>query len=291
MLNIILINYNSTDDTINCVNSIIDSNSFMEIKIQIFDNNSEEQEKNKLEFFVNDKKQRLNEFTNDIEVFFSNENLGFAYGNNYFMKKANQDDYIWILNNDTLVNSALIEAISKNLPEIKEVLHFDCHTFNDEFHDSGLHYVNLLTGQSKMKKTNKFDFEYVCGASFIIQKTDSTPLFDESYFLYYEDCDYGMLLNQNGYNYKKLENVHFLHKIGGSGEKQKKKINLIQLRSQVLFMKRYSTNYFFYLCIKCIILVFRRYFIPLKKFVYYNKIIKIDSSLMDINYLSIFSVI
>ena len=82
MLNIILINYNSTDDTINCENSIIDSNSFMEIKIQIFDNNSEEQEKNKLEFFVNDKKQRLNEFTNDIEVFFSNENLGFAYGNN-----------------------------------------------------------------------------------------------------------------------------------------------------------------------------------------------------------------
>lgn len=291
MLNIILINYNSTDDTINCVNSIIDSNSFMEIKIQIFDNNSEEQEKNKLEFFVNDKKQRLNEFTNDIEVFFSNENLGFAYGNNYFMKKANQDDYIWILNNDTLVNSALIEAISKNLPEKKEVLHFDCHTFNDEFHDTGLHYVNLLTGQSKMKKTNKFDFEYVCGASFIIQKTDSMPFFDESYFLYYEDCDYGMLLNQNGYNYKKLENVHFLHKIGGSGEKQKKKINLIQLRSQVLFMKRYSTNYFFYLCIKCIILVFRRYFIPLKKFVYYNKIIKIDSSLMDINYLSIFSVI
>ena len=73
-----------------------------------------------------------------------------------------------------------------------------------------------------MKKTNRFDFEYVCGASFIIQKTESMPFFDESYFLYYEDCDYGMLLNQNGYNYKKLENVHFLHKIGGSGEKQKK---------------------------------------------------------------------
>lgn len=283
MLNIILINYNSTDDTINCVNSIIDSNSFIEIKIQIFDNNSEEQEKNKLDFFVNDKKQRLNEFTNDIEVFFSNENLGFAYGNNYFMKKANLDDYIWILNNDTLVNLNLIEAISKNLPNKKEVLHFDCHTFNDEFHDSGLHYVNLLTGQSKMKKTNRFDFEYVCGASFIIQKTESMPFFDESYFLYYEDCDYGMLLNQNGYNYKKLDNVHFLHKIGGSGEKQKKKINLIQLRSQVLFMKRYSTNYFFYLFIKCVILVFRRYFIPLKKIVYYNKIIKIDSSLMDFN--------
>lgn len=273
MLNIILINYNSTDDTINCVNSIIDSNSFMEIKIQIFDNNSEEQEKNKLEFFVKDKKQRLNEFTNDIEVFFSNENLGFAYGNNYFMKKANQDDYIWILNNDTLVNSALIEAISKNLPEKKEVLHFDCHTFNDEFHDSGLHYVNLLTGQSKMKKTNKYDFEYVCGASFIIQKTDSMPLFDESYFLYYEDCDYGMLLNQNGYNYKKLENVHFLHKIGGSGEKQKKKINFIQLRSQVLFMKRYSPCFFMYFLLKSLLLLLRRDCFSFRNFIHFCKTI------------------
>lgn len=277
MLNVILVNFNNSDDTINCVNSIVNENFFLDLEIKIFDNNSIETEKNKLDLFIKNKNDYLNNYTKDIDVFFSNDNLGFAYGNNYFIKKAKLYDYIWILNNDTLVNSDLLKEISVNLPKSKEVLFFDCYTFDNEFHDTGVHYVNLLTGQSKMAKKNYFDFEYVCGASFIIQNTEAMPLFDESYFLYYEDCDYGMLLQQKQFKYRRINDVHFLHKIGGSSNNKQNKINLILLRSQVLFMKRYSFCYFIYFFVKCMILISRRQIQPLKKFIYYSIKITKDS--------------
>lgn len=276
MLNIILVNYNNSQDTINCIESILNLNKFIDINIFVFDNASSDDEKKILKNFINEKKELIKDF---IKIKFNETNSGFAHGNNYFIQQINKGEYIWILNNDTLVNSELIEKISSNLPTDNEVLYFNCHTFDNEFHDTGLHYVNLITGQSKMKKTNRFDFEYVCGASFIIKKTENTPLFDESYFLYYEDCDYGMLLNKNSYNYRKLNDVYFLHKIGGSGEKQKKKINLIQLRSQVLFMKRYSPCFIVYFFVKSIILLMRREFKSLLFFFSSVRKIKCDFSL------------
>ena len=81
------------------------------------------------------------------------------------------------------------------------------------------------------------------------------------------------------YNYRKLNDVYFLHKIGGSGEKQKKKINLIQLRSQVLFMKRYSPCFIVYFFVKSIILLMRREFKSLLFFFSSVRKIKSDFSL------------
>ena len=44
MLNVILVNFNNSDDTINCVNSIVNENFFLDLEIKIFDNNSIETE-------------------------------------------------------------------------------------------------------------------------------------------------------------------------------------------------------------------------------------------------------
>ena len=55
MLNVILVNFNNSDDTINCVNSIVNENFFLDLEIKIFDNNSIETEKNKLDLFIKNK--------------------------------------------------------------------------------------------------------------------------------------------------------------------------------------------------------------------------------------------
>ena len=152
MLNIILVNYNSSNDTINCCESIINNIGDKKYKIHIYDNNSMEDEVKILNNYLKNK---------NIDYYFSNINTGFAYANNYFMNKVKYGNFIWILNNDTLINKELINCIYNNLPEDNEICYMECRTFNNEFHDTGLHYVNLLSGKSKMKRTNKFDFLYI----------------------------------------------------------------------------------------------------------------------------------
>lgn len=282
MLNIILVNYNSSDDTKNCIDSIINSNQILPVNIKIFDNNSKEEEARKLKEYIAKINNNLNSFTKSVECHFSNQNLGFAVANNYYMKKAMNTDFLWILNNDTLVNSELLKKIAENLPERNEVLYFDCHTFSDEFHDSGVHYVNLFSGKNRMQAKSRTDFEYICGASFVIQKTDFMPYFDESYFLYYEDCDYGMRLKKASYRYRKLENCYFKHKIGSSGSRQIKKINLIQLRSQVLFMKRYSKSFYVYKFLKFLYLaVLKQDFDSAKKFLFFCRTVSEKTSFSE----------
>lgn len=258
MINIILVNYNSSQDTINCIESIYKFNKFFQCHIQITDNNSNQNDKEKLNAALLEFNSRKNPFILSVEFFYNQENSGFASANNYWINKAPQNDILWILNNDTLVNENLLSKINENLPADNEICYMDCHTFNDEYHDSGLHYVNLKTGQSRMEKKSAADFEYICGASFLIKKTENTPLFDESYFLYYEDCDYGMLLKNKGYIYKKIPNCYFLHKIGGKKENRSEKMEFIMLRSQVLFMKRYCKNYGFYFIAKFLYLILKK---------------------------------
>ena len=184
MLHIILVNYNGTQDTINCINSIYASNIYGECTIEIFDNASKTEDSDVLKKFLEN--LETNQFVLSINCLFSDENIGFAAGNNYWLKKAPIGDYIWFLNNDTLTNARLFEQIFTNLPNEKSAIYFDCKTFEDDFHDDGLHHINLLTGRYHKIKKGRHDFAYICGASLLLKKTENLPLWDESYFLYFE---------------------------------------------------------------------------------------------------------
>lgn len=253
MLYIILINYNSSSDTINCVKSIIASNKYIESKICIIDNNSNEKQIQILKDFFS--KEIFSDFVK-VKLYYNTENSGFSAANNYWLKRIPEGEYVWILNNDTLVNENLIKTISENLPDEETVCYMDCHTFENEYHDSGIHYTNMITGRNSMKKKSVFDIGYICGASLLLKKSVKMPLWDESYFLYYEDLDYHFRLANNGFSYKKLENCYFQHKIGGSASKNNS-YGKLQLRSQVLFMKRYSPCYPIYFILKLFHLLIR----------------------------------
>ena len=84
MLNIILVNYNNSQDTINCIESILNLNKFIDINIFVFDNASSDDEKKILKNFINEKKELIKDF---IKIKFNETNSGFAHGNNYFIQQ------------------------------------------------------------------------------------------------------------------------------------------------------------------------------------------------------------
>lgn len=243
-----MINYNSSNYTVSCVDSIkksfSDENDY---EVIIVDNDSCEIEKKEL--------KTLNKNKN-VRIIFSNTNLGFAKANNLAIKSLVKKDIIWFLNNDTLINKKLVQEIENNLPAKNEVLYFDTYDFHDKFNSTGLHCINLLYGNVNIRwKRMPFDVEYICGSSLVMCYDVVMPLWDENFFLYYEDADYSMQLIEKRYVFRHLDGCYINHKIYASTKKLNS-INRVRQRSQLIFMKKWGKNYLlFYFVRVCYLLL------------------------------------
>ena len=100
---IILLNWNEYQDTIECVVSLKDM-EYDNYEILIVDNGS-----------TNDSVTILQEKFPEITLIKSKENLGFCEGNNVGIRHAlkNNSDYLFVLNNDTVVDRHVLEYLVK----------------------------------------------------------------------------------------------------------------------------------------------------------------------------------
>lgn len=116
MLYIIILNWNSYKDTIDCLESL-DKNDYQDYKVILIDNASSDQSAIELKKYIQNK--------NNISFIENVENSGFAKGCNIGIKiaKSNPDcNYIWLLNNDTIVSKnaiqPLIDVLANNKSDI-----------------------------------------------------------------------------------------------------------------------------------------------------------------------------
>ena len=115
ILPIIILNWNGSEDTIECLHSLYDG-SDQNFHIHLIDNNSEKKERTKLKAFISEK-ERLTFYENE-------ENLGFTKAHNKIFKTLIKTDYshIMLLNNDTIVDPDCVkhirEEIANNDPDM-----------------------------------------------------------------------------------------------------------------------------------------------------------------------------
>ncbi|RMD45130.1 MAG: glycosyltransferase family 2 protein, partial [Aquificota bacterium] len=154
----------------------------------------------------------------------SMENLGYAGGNNLGIKYAlckNDFDYIWILNNDTVVTKdALKELVScakhkkeKSYPLGSVLLYYDKpNTIQavggrfSNFVGAGSHiFAGEKFTQKIKEKIKKLKIDYPVGASLFISKKfiKEVGLLDEDYFIYFEEID----LSYRGKNFGYSPNI------------------------------------------------------------------------------------
>lgn len=102
-VSVVVINFNSTKHTIECVESIIKKTQSL-LEVIIVDNNSYEEERKKLELWLKDGNEK-------IKYIASKKNTGFALGN---MLGANMatGEYLLLLNNDCLLINDAIDQLS-----------------------------------------------------------------------------------------------------------------------------------------------------------------------------------
>ena len=107
-VSIILVNYNTTQDTINCVESLSNIN-YKNYDIIIIDNESRKDEFNTLDTYVRNKKKCV--------LVKSGKNGGFAYGNNIGIDTCWFNRYNFINDKDVKVTYEI-----KNLYELIDLL-------------------------------------------------------------------------------------------------------------------------------------------------------------------------
>ncbi|CAD7808724.1 hypothetical protein CHRY9390_01878 [Chryseobacterium aquaeductus] len=213
-LAIIILNYNSYDDTSREVDSLLKEGVF-EKSIYVVDNDSKD--KNDIE--------KLG-FQKSINILLSNYNGGYAYGNNLAIKKALEDgkNYFLLLNPDIEISLAAINKLYtdlQDLPDIGMIGPRICYR-NDRnkiFSDGGLlfpekgfagDHINYEKYKENVKVSDyNYNIDYVDGSALMFRKEilDDIGYMNETFFMYYEESEWSLRLLKNT-SWKIAVNTH-----------------------------------------------------------------------------------
>lgn len=223
---VILINYNSSNFTIQCIESIIEKTAVvLNYQIIIVDNNSENEDFLILEKYIN-----LNSKPN-ITLVRSKINTGFGGGNMFGIQFANATYYAFVNNDSILINdclSTIIDAMKINseigicgpicykedgslLPTLD---HF-ASPIKEIFGRSFLEKINSKKYPNrKLKYTKPQQGQFVAGSFMLVKAIDFELVggFDTNIFLYYEETDLCIRLakiNKFAYLIPAAEFIHF----------------------------------------------------------------------------------
>lgn len=203
---IIIINWNGMNDTIECVNSVLNS-SYTNYKIYLIDNYSSD---NSFKSF-----EKLYQNNPKINIVFNTANLGFTLATNRILVKLLKVDspppYVALLNNDTIVESDwLYNLLLKAKTEDAAIVSSKMIDYYDHARmDNAGHYM-LNTGEilpiGHGQHPSKFDQEFenwgaCAGACLYSSKMlQKIGWFDEYFQTGYEDAEFGVRARLTGHN-------------------------------------------------------------------------------------------
>lgn len=256
-VSIVIVNYNGLMHNEDCINSILNS-SYKNIEILIVDNNSTD---NSVEII-------REKFKEKIKIIKNNSNSGFAGGTNIGIKYAidNGAEYILLLNNDTIIDSKMIEIMIKTSNE-KVVVSPKIYYFSDSdtIWSAGgkINWNKGYTIQYGMNEIDKGQFEqiknidFATGCCMLIPKKiiNEIGVLPEEYFLYFEDTEYCVKIRNSGYQIVYEPKAFMYHKVSATtgGEDNENYVYYFS-RNRLFFNKRYNNTriYFCYMSLSWI---------------------------------------
>lgn len=261
---VILINYNSTEHTINCVNSIIEKTSKnISYQIIITDNCSEKDEYLKLKSHCDSLED------GNIKLYRNTINSGFGGGNMFGLQFSNAKYYAFV-NNDTLFKNDCLSILKNTLDTNQNIGIAGAQSFkeNGDFMVSldhfasptreilGRNFLELINPKKypKRKKTyqNPLQVNFVPGSFMFVRAKDFNKVggFDTNIFLYYEETDLCIRLSKIAKYAYLVPEAKFIHFHGASTPrsiaiKKELKISLLYiLRKHYGFLGHFTVSIF-----------------------------------------------
>jgi hypothetical protein len=235
-----IVNFNGDKDTLSCLDSLDKINvQNLKLCVVVVDNASKEN------FVVENKYQNF-----ELKIIRSDINLGFAGGQNVGIKWGleNGIDYFTILNNDVILEENFLSELLKAFAEKKDcgivspkIYFAKGHEFHkDRYEDKDLGKViwyaggrvdwkNVISFHRGVDDVDKGHFDtlektdFASGCCEMIKREvfEKVGLFDEKYFLYYEDNDLSQRAKKAGFVIYYQPKAYLWHlnagSTGGSG--------------------------------------------------------------------------
>ena len=244
-ISIITINYNGLKDTCELIETLPLEDESLEVIV--VDNASKEDEASII-------KKRYSQ----VKVIRSNQNLGFAGGNNLGIKAA-KGKYLFFINNDTLLRHQtsdirhLINRLESS-PKIGIV----CPKIRFAWGDNPIQFagytpLSLITMRNhaigcgepdKGQYDTAHPTPYAHGAAMMVKREviEKAGMMPECYFLYYEELDWSMMIRRAGYDIWYEPACTIYHKESQTTGQNSPLRAYYLTRNRLLFVKRNYSN-------------------------------------------------
>jgi GT2 family glycosyltransferase len=235
---VIVLNWNGWQDTVKCIESL-KSLTYPNYEIVVLDNAS-----------TNDSVARIREAHPDVILIETGANLGFAGGNNVGIRYAldRGADYIWLLNNDTVVDSNALTALVENAEAdskvgvVGSVIYYMHEPTRIQAWGGGR--VDLWLGISRHfdRPVSNEKIDYITGASFLVRTEvfRQIGLLDDCFFMYWEDADFCLRARRVGWKISVASMSKIFHKESASVGKSSLRLDVYFNASAVVFFRRHA---------------------------------------------------
>lgn len=246
-IDIIIVNHNGINDTLECIKSISDA-AYPNSKIIIIDNSDSPEQSIQL------KKNYPNH-----EVI-RTENNGFGAANNIGIRKSLEDkkDFILLLNNDAVIDASFFNEILWYKHETETGIFTPKMNFYNErdliwsaggkisiIKADAVNY-NYREPDAAIDTDEFVDFSSGCCMLIRSEVFEKTGLFDENFFLYVEDTEFCKRVTDAGYKIKFVNKALVYHKAGSSVKaKDKAEAVYYNIRNRLYFAKKYYPHKFY----------------------------------------------
>ena len=259
-VSVITVNFNQGLVTEALLESISSKNSYQPLEIIVVDNGSS----------VNLVPQWEKKYKT-VKFIRSEENLGFAGGNNLGIKQAG-GDYLFFVNNDTEFTEGLVEQLVATLdahPEAgmvsPKIRYF---SMPDTLQYAGFTPMNYYTARNTCigqfeKDTGQYDDRtgetgYAHGAAMMLRREAiiKAGLMAENYFLYYEEMDWCEKVRKARYTIRLDMQALIYHKESVSVGSKSALKEFFMNRNRILFIRRncsFATRSIFWAYFCCIV--------------------------------------
>lgn len=220
---IIIVNYNGAGIVIECLNSLHQHLSLVEVEIIVVDNDSSDHSGD-----------RIAQHFPQIKLIQLDRNRGFGAANNVGVRAA-RGDYIFLLNSDTLLKSDILPTLQAKLESRADIGIVGPKLINPDgsFQLSTAYEIGLWGEFKTLQLVKRYrvpenrpalaqryhtdqEVDIVVGAAMFMRRSlfETINGFDETFFMYFEESDVCQRVRELGYKILYTPAVSVIH-IGG----------------------------------------------------------------------------
>jgi len=238
-----ILNWNSLSDTLRCLESVIKS-AYQNYQVIVVDNGSA----------IDPTGSILTQYPN-VTVVRNETNLGFTGGHNFALARAVEGnfDYIWLVNNDALVEATTLTELvgfAEENPEIAlcgpMIMYLDqpdkiqnCGSYID-WNNFCLMNTTSTETATEWDKSGSKDM-LVWGTAVLIRVgfLRAVGLFDERFFAYYEDTDLSVRSIRAGYRNKTVLSAKIFHHSPVNNRFRAEHYHYLMIRNEYIFWTKH----------------------------------------------------